>query len=92
MLAELCGRQVESDKIGRLIFFGLYCIVDDTLGGAMIQLMTVRKVSQSLGVSTATVRRLIKERRLDHVRFGRRIIRIPIESVDSLLNSNGKNE
>ena len=47
-----------------------------------MELMTVRKVSQCLGVSAATVRRWIKDGKLPVLRLSQRTIRIPGEALD----------
>ncbi|MDD3473515.1 MAG: helix-turn-helix domain-containing protein [Syntrophaceae bacterium] len=51
----------------------------------MKELMTVRKVSQSLSVSTATVRRWIKDGKLTALRLNQRTIRIPSEAIEKFV-------
>ena len=51
----------------------------------MTELMTVRQAAQRLEYSSATIRRWIKERKLDHVKFSERGIRIPREAIERLM-------
>ncbi|MGC8604739.1 MAG: helix-turn-helix domain-containing protein [Desulfomonilaceae bacterium] len=53
----------------------------------MAELMTVKQVAQRLKYSSATIRRWIKERRLDHVKFSERGIRVPGESLEKFLEA-----
>ena len=53
----------------------------------MNELLTVRQTAQRLKFSPATIRRWVKDRKLDHVKFNERGIRIPRESVDHLLKT-----
>ncbi len=48
----------------------------------MVELMTVRQVSQCLGISTATTRRWIKNGKLPALRLNQMTIRIPGEAVE----------
>ncbi|MGO8881195.1 MAG: helix-turn-helix domain-containing protein [Desulfomonilaceae bacterium] len=51
----------------------------------MTELMTVKQAAQRLEYSSATIRRWIKERKLDHVKFSERGIRIPREAIERLM-------
>lgn len=55
----------------------------------MTELMTVRKVSQALGVSTATIRRWINDGKLQALRLNQRTIRIPGDAVESFVWDQG---
>lgn len=48
-------------------------------------LLSIRQVADRLSLSTATVHRLIQVRDLDHLRLGRRTIRIPESAVHDYL-------
>jgi excisionase family DNA binding protein len=56
----------------------------------MTELMTVRQAAQRLEYSSATIRRWIKERKLDHVKFSERGIRIPREAIERLIGESMK--
>ena len=56
----------------------------------MTELMTVRQAAQRLEYSSATIRRWIKERKLDHVKFSERGIRIPREAIEHLIGESMK--
>lgn len=49
------------------------------------RLLSIREVADRLHVSTATVHRLIQARDLDHLRLGRRTIRIPESALHDYL-------
>ena len=51
----------------------------------MTELMTVRQVSQCLGISTATVRRWIKDGKLLALKLSEKTIRIPGEALDKFV-------
>lgn len=48
-------------------------------------MLTVFDVAEQLNVSVSTVRRLIREGRLESVKLGYRTVRVPNNSVSSLL-------
>ncbi|MEO2107261.1 MAG: helix-turn-helix domain-containing protein [Actinomycetota bacterium] len=48
-------------------------------------LLSIREVADRLSISTATVHRLIQVRDLDHLRLGRRTIRIPESALSDYL-------
>lgn len=50
------------------------------------KLLSIREVAGRLSISTATVHRLIQIRDLDHLRLGRRTIRIPESALHDYLS------
>jgi excisionase family DNA binding protein len=50
------------------------------------RLIGVDEAAERMGISTRTVRRLVQQRRLRHLRFGR-LIRLNIWDVDEFLTS-----
>lgn len=58
---------------------------DSTRGGIVPQLLNMREVADLLGVkSVRSVRKLVRQGRLDSVRIGR-LIRIPRASLDRFI-------
>lgn len=50
------------------------------------RLISVDEAAERIGISTRTVRRLVQQRKLRHLRFGR-LIRLNVWDVDSFLAS-----
>ena len=50
------------------------------------RLISVDEAAERLGISTRTVRRLVQQRRIRHLRFGR-LIRLNVQDVDEYLTS-----
>jgi excisionase family DNA binding protein len=51
-------------------------------------LLTVNEVATALGLKPPTVRKKIALREIEHVRIGRRAVRIPEEAVRKLIAAN----
>jgi excisionase family DNA binding protein len=53
----------------------------------MSKLLSIRQCADVLSVSEISVRRMIKDGRLQHVRLGRSL-RVPLDSVEQIVKAN----
>lgn len=49
-------------------------------------MLTIKQVAEELGLSVETIRKYIKDGKLDVIKINQRVYRVPKESVENLKN------